>query len=101
MKRSFKHLWAVSAAAAALALASSLATSQTAVPLEAAEGGTLWFVELAGMPVADGNSVTAVQQEKMAFRRNALVAGLRMTERRSYDTLFNGFVVKVALGERP
>jgi minor extracellular serine protease Vpr len=99
MKRPLKPLWAVSAAVA-LALACPLATSQTIMPLEAAEGGTLWFVELAGMPVADGNSVTAVQAEKAAFRRNASAAGVRITERRSYDTLFNGFVVKVALGER-
>ena len=99
MKRPLKPLWAVSAAIA-MALACPLATSQTIVPLQAAEGGTLWFVELAGLPVADGNSVTAVQAEKAAFRRNASAAGVRMTERRSYDTLFNGFVVKVATGER-
>lgn len=99
MKRPSKQLWALSAALA-LSLASPLATSQTVVPLEAAEGGTLWFVELHGMPVADGNSVTAVQAEKAAFRRNANAAGVRMVERRSYDTLFNGFVVKVGLGER-
>ena len=99
MKRPSKHLWAASAAIA-LALGSPLATSQTIVPLQAAEGGTLWFVELAGAPVADGNSVTAVQAEKAAFRRNASAAGVRLVERRSFDTLWNGFVVKVATGER-
>ena len=99
MKRSFRPLWAASAALA-LTFGSPLATSQTLVPLDAAEVGTLWFVELAGAPVADGNTVTAVQAEKAAFRRNADAAGMRVVERRSYDTLFNGFVVKVAVGER-
>jgi subtilisin family serine protease len=87
-------------AAAALGLAAPMAMSQDSVPVDAAEGGTLWFVELAGAPVADGNSLAAVQAEKAAFRRNAAIAGVRLVERRSYDVLFNGFAVKVELRDR-
>jgi subtilisin family serine protease len=100
MKRHLKPLWAA-IAAAVLGITSPSASSQWAsVPLEAAEGGTLWFVELAGAPVADGASASAVRAEKAAFRRNAAASGLRMVERRSYDTLFNGLVVKVELRDR-
>jgi minor extracellular serine protease Vpr len=99
MKRSLKTVLSA-LAAAALGLAAPLAMSQNAVPVEAAEGGTLWFVELSGAPVADGNTLAAVQAEKAAFRRNAGIAGVRVVERRSYDVLFNGFAVKVELRDR-
>jgi minor extracellular serine protease Vpr len=99
MKRHLRHVLAATAAAA-LGLAAPLAMSQDSVPVEAAEGGTLWFVELAGAPVADGNTLGAVQAEKAAFRRNAAIAGVRFTERRSYDVLFNGFAVQVELRDR-
>lgn len=65
------------------------------LPVAAAEGGRLWFVELAGAPVADGRARGAVQSEKAAFRQAAQAAGVRFKERRSYDVLFNGFAVEV------
>jgi len=99
MHRHLRHVLAATAAAA-LGLAAPLAMSQDSVPVEAAESGTLWFVELAGAPVADGNTLAAVQAEKAAFRRNAAIAGVRFTERRSFDVLFNGFSVKVDLRDR-
>jgi subtilisin family serine protease len=99
MKRSLKTVLSA-LAAAALGLAAPLAMSQNAVPVEAAEGGTLWFVELSGAPVADGNTRAAVQAEKAAFRRNAGIAGVRVVERRSYDVLFNGMAVQVDLRDR-
>lgn len=65
------------------------------LPATAAEGGRLWFVELAGAPVADGRARGAVQSEKAAFRQAAQAAGVRFKERRSYDVLFNGFAIEV------
>lgn len=86
--------------AAALPLGAALAQTPSAVPLAAAENGTAWFVELSGSPVADGNSRSAVQSEKAAFRKAAADAHVRFRERRSFDVLFNGFSVNVAPGER-
>jgi subtilisin family serine protease len=82
----------------ALALAIGIAATaygQDTVPAAEAEGGQLWFVELSGRPVADGNSLTAVRDEKAAFRRAAAAAGISMRERLSFDVLFNGFSVVV------
>ena len=42
------------AVAATLSLGAHAATPSMSVPVTAAEGGRLWFVELAGAPVADG-----------------------------------------------
>lgn len=94
MKRHLRYVLAATAAAA-LGLAAPLAMSQDAVPVEAAEGGTLWFVELTGAPVADGGSRTTAQAEKAAFRRSAQAAGIRFTERRSFDVLFNGLSIEL------
>jgi minor extracellular serine protease Vpr len=88
------------AIAAAAVLAASAAWGQASVSTDAAENGRLWFVELSGAPTADGNSLSAVQAEKRAFRANAALAGLRYTERRAYDSLFNGFAVEIGLAER-
>ena len=74
--------------------------AQQSVPITAVEGGRLWFVELSGAPVADGNSRSALQAEKAAFRRNAAAASIRYTERRAYDVLFNGFSVEINPGDR-
>ena len=89
--------------AAALVVAGLMAPTaygQSSVPVEAAEGGRLWFVELAGKPIADGNSRAAVQAEKAAFREAARSIGVVYKERLSYDTLFNGFSVEVAPSQR-
>nr|WP_237427637.1 S8 family serine peptidase [Deinococcus xianganensis] len=51
-----------------------------------------WFVELSGDPTAlSSQSVTGQQA---AFRAQAAQLGIRYQELRSYQTLFNGFVVK-------
>ena len=88
------------AAIATLIVGITTAQAQDSAPLAAAEGGRLWFVELSGAPVADGNSRSAVQSEKATFRRNAAAAGVRYTERRAYDVLFNGFAVEINPAER-
>jgi minor extracellular serine protease Vpr len=88
------------AVGAALALSLGGAAAQQRVRAADAEGGRLWFVELSGAPLADGNSRAAVQSEKAKFKNAAAATGIRYTERRSFDTLFNGFSVEVAPGER-
>ena len=99
-KRRSRVAAALFAAAAALAVGFTTVQAQDSVAVTEAEGGRLWFVELAGAPVADGSSRSAVQAEKAAFRRNASAAGIRYTERRSYDVLFNGFAVEINPGDR-
>jgi subtilisin family serine protease len=91
---------ALAASAAVLSFGPVVAQAQGSVPMAAAENGRLWFVDLAGKPVADGNSRNAVQAEKAAFRRAAASAGVSFKERYAYDTLFNGFAVEVAPGQR-
>jgi len=99
MKRLLNSPW-VAAALAASALSAPMAYGQASVPVEAAEGGRLWFVELSGAPIADGNTASAVRSEKASFRRAAAAAGIRYSERRSYDTLFNGISIEVQPVER-
>ena len=74
----------------------------TALPIGSVDTETtnLWFVELTGAPVADGNTLTAVRNEKAAFRRTAAAAGVRYKERRAFDVLFNGFSVVVNAADR-
>lgn len=83
------------AVAAVFSVGIQAAQPSMTLPATAAEGGRLWFVELAGAPVADGRARNAVQSEKAAFRQAAKAAGVRFKERRSYDVLFNGFAVEV------
>ncbi|HEX7184703.1 MAG TPA: S8 family serine peptidase [Thermoanaerobaculia bacterium] len=59
------------------------------------ESPSAWFVELRGLPVADGGSPAALAQEKQAFRAAARKAGVQLKERFAYSTLFNGFSVEV------
>lgn len=96
----FLKSWAFLAAAAIGSLATPAVHAQSAESVTAAENGRLWFIELTGAPTADGNSLSSVQQEKAAFRRAAQAAGVRYTERRAFDVLFNGFSVDVALADR-
>lgn len=86
-------------AACALGLGAAAVQAQT-VPITAAEGGNLWFVELSGAPESDGATTAAVRGEKSAFREAARSAGVRYRERRSFDVLFNGFAVEATAAER-
>ena len=97
MKKSRTARWALSLSVLALSISAAFAQS---VERSAAESGNLWFVELSGAPTADGNSLSSVKNEKAAFRRAAAAAGIRYTERRSFDVLFNGFSIEVAAGDR-
>ena len=77
MKRHLMNSTLLAAALVASALMAPTAFGQSSVPVEAAEGGRLWFVELSGAPGADGKTVNAVRNEKAAFRRAATAAGNR------------------------
>jgi minor extracellular serine protease Vpr len=88
------------AAAALIALGAASASAQTTLASEQSESRRLWFVELSSAPLADGGSASTLRAEKNAFRRAAAAAGLRYTERKSFDTLFNGFSVEVNLRDR-
>jgi subtilisin family serine protease len=84
----------------ALSIATTTADAQQSVSASEAENTTLWFVELAGRPVADGGNLANVQAEKAAFRQAAAAAGVKYRERRAYDVLFNGLAVEVERGQR-
>ena len=84
----------------ALSLSIGTANARESVSASDAENGNLWFVELAGKPVADGAGLAAVRNEKAAFRRAAAAAGAQFTERRSFDVLFNGFTVEASPANR-
>lgn len=87
----------------ALVLSLGLATAgaQESVSASEAENSPdLYFVELSGKPTADGNSLASVRAEKSRFMRAAALAGVEFTQRRSYDTLFNGYAIKAAPSDR-
>jgi minor extracellular serine protease Vpr len=90
---------ALAALAVLLPLGAQQARAQS-VEAEATLAPRLWLVELSGAPVADGGSAAALRSEKAAFRRAAAAAGIRYTERKAFDTLFNGFSVEVGPGDR-
>src|SRR5215471_16110714 len=56
----------------------------------------LWFVELASPPTADGGNPATLASERAAFLNGAQQAGLRYMVRQTYQSLFNGFSVKIA-----
>lgn len=90
------------AVCSALVLSLGLATAnaQESVSASTAEGLNLYFVELNGKPIADGNSLANVRSEKSRFQAAAARAGVRFTQRRSYDTLFNGYAVAISAADR-
>ncbi|MFL5272829.1 MAG: S8 family serine peptidase [Anaeromyxobacteraceae bacterium] len=58
------------------------------------ESVKLWFVELPGAPLADGNSDAAVDGDAAAFRSEAAATGATFKERLRFKTLFNGLSVE-------
>lgn len=57
-------------------------------------GTGAWFVELQGAPAANGGSAAANKAEQAAFKAEAKKAGVSFTERRSFDTLWNGLSIQ-------
>jgi len=89
----------VACAVAALALVVLAVPSALGVQ-GGGSGNGLYFVELASPPTADGTSLATVRAEKANFRSAVKQAGLSIEERRSFDTLFNGFSVAASPAER-
>lgn len=58
-----------------------------------------WFVELAAPPLTEGGTVTTIRKQKAAFLAAARKAGLRFTERFSFESLWNGLSVQIERGE--
>jgi minor extracellular serine protease Vpr len=92
-------LWA----AAALAQAGGVAQVQPDVAAEVVapsgpvdESPSLWYVELAGAPTADGGSSAALATAHRTFRDAAKAAGVPYLVRQEFSALFNGFSVAVS-----
>jgi minor extracellular serine protease Vpr len=60
------------------------------------ETPTSWFVKLASPPSSKGTSAAALKAEHAAFKANAAAEGVKVTERFSFDSLWNGYSVSVA-----
>ncbi len=60
------------------------------------ETATKWFVELSSPPAVKGTSKATLEAERDAFKANAAAVGVKLTERYSYDSLWNGVSVSVA-----
>src|SRR5437879_9758834 len=96
---------------AGLVVGPALAGDGAAVPGlvggAANETATSWFVELASPPGVKGTSQATLKAEHDAFKANAAADGVKLTERYSYDSLWNGVSVSVppsqvaALGSIP
>lgn len=59
------------------------------------ETTNLWFVEFNSKPTIEGTSLLITKAEKKAFRDAASRAGLKYSERRVFDTLWNGISIKI------
>ena len=95
-----KMFLAVQAATACMLALGLNVHAQQSITATAAENSNLWFIELADKPLADGNSKQKLNAAKQAFRKAAAEAGVNYTERRSFDTLFNGFSVEISPAQR-
>lgn len=96
----FRKFVLTPAAMAVAALAFVTGALAQTLPASSVEDSPLWFVEFTGKPVADGASLAAVQAEQAAFRAAAANAGLAFSERRSYNSLFNGLAISVSPSNR-
>ena len=54
-----------------------------------------WFIQFKTPPAAKGGSKAALAAERTAFFKNAADQGVSVTQRRSFDTLWNGVSVNV------
>lgn len=96
-------LLAILAMAAPAAAQDGVARLEPLVPPPTTDTGemvdetpTLWFVELASPPAADGTKLQVLKNEKAAFRAAARAAGLAYTERYAFDVLWNGLSIQIA-----
>src|SRR6266545_4636584 len=85
---------------AGLAVAPALAGDGASVPGSVGgssnETPTSWFVELASPPAVKGTSKAKLKAERDAFKASGAAEGVKISERFSYDSLWNGVSVSVA-----
>jgi minor extracellular serine protease Vpr len=79
--------------------AGSVSRLSGSVPASANEFSGLWFVELSGLPSADGGNKAQLKNEKAAFRAAARDAGVSLRERYAFDTLWNGVSISASDAE--
>ncbi|MGH7731538.1 MAG: S8 family serine peptidase [Candidatus Eiseniibacteriota bacterium] len=65
-------------------------------PVTLGDGSQLWFVEMAGAPLADGGTLASILAEQSAFRASASQAGVTFTERKAFQNLWNGLSLAVS-----
>jgi minor extracellular serine protease Vpr len=105
--RGFRGVALLSALLLVLALPASAQTSSpeelrpqnpSPAPAESAGGDEvaedLWFVELPSPSVAQGGNAARTRADKAAFRAEARAQGVPFTERRAFDTAWNGLSVR-------
>src|SRR5204862_4034938 len=63
------------------------------------ETATAWFVELSSPPAVKGTSKATLKAERDAFKASAAADGVKLAERYSFDSLWNGVSVSVAPSE--
>jgi minor extracellular serine protease Vpr len=82
---------------AAVMLVLALGASAGAATLSggSAESFQAWFVQFKTPPAAKGGSKAALAAERTAFFKNAADQGVPVTQRRSFDDLWNGVSVSV------
>jgi subtilisin family serine protease len=89
-------LLCVAGLAVAPALAGDGAAAPGSIGGSANESSANWFVELASPPGVKGTSKAKLKAEHDAFAANAAADGVKVKERYSYDSLWNGVSVSVA-----
>ena len=87
-------------AAVLLVLALGVSAGATTLPGGSSnESFQAWFVQFKTPPTAKGGSKAALAAERTAFFKNAANQGLSVTQRRSFDVLWNGVSVSVPAGQ--
>jgi len=89
-------LLCVAGLAVAPALAGDGAAAPGSIGGSANETSTNWFVELSSPPGVKGTSKAKLKAEHDAFAANAAGEGVKVKDRYSYDSLWNGVSVSVA-----
>jgi minor extracellular serine protease Vpr len=89
-------LLCVAGLAVAPALAGDGAGAVGSIGGSANETPTNWFVELSSPPSIKGTSKAKLKAEHDSFSANAAADGIKLKERYSYDSLWNGVSVSVA-----
>ena len=81
-----------------LALAAGAFAQDVTVSTADASPQNLWLVEFNSAPTADGGTSSATQKDKTNFRSAAKAAKINFTERKSFDTLWNGMPIAATPG---